>query len=82
MFINDLEFNLEGSPALFKYADDSTIIVPFWGNGQCLTDLVDQFLNKRTGQGGEGGEGGCSPPKFWATQIFWAARENLGKSRF
>ena len=19
-----------------------------------------------------GGEGGCSPPKFWATQIFWA----------
>ena len=19
--------------------------------------------------------GGCSPPKFWATQIFWATRE-------
>ena len=45
MFINDLEINLEGRPALFKYADDSTIIVPFWGNGQCRTDLVDQFLN-------------------------------------
>ena len=30
-----------------------------------------------------GGEGGCShPPKFWATQIFWAARENLGKASF
>ena len=45
MFINDLEINLEGCPALFKYADDSTIIVPFWGNGQCRTDLVDQFLS-------------------------------------
>ena len=45
MFINDLEINLEGRPALFKYADDSTIIVPFWGNGQCRTDLVDQFLS-------------------------------------
>ena len=44
-FINDLEINLEGRPALFKYADDSTIIVPFWGNGQCRTDLVDQFLS-------------------------------------
>ena len=29
-----------------------------------------------------GGEGGCSPSKFWATQFFWAARENLGKARF
>ena len=29
-----------------------------------------------------GGEGGFSPPKFWATQIFWAARENLGKASF
>ena len=38
--------------------------------------------HRRTGRGGEGGEGGCSPPKFWATQIFWAARENLGKASF
>ena len=45
MFINDLEINLEGRPALFKYADDSTIIVPFWGNGQYRTDLEDQFLS-------------------------------------
>ena len=30
---------------MFKYADDSTIIVPFGGNGQCRTDLVNQFLN-------------------------------------
>ena len=35
--------------------------------------------HRRTGRGGEGG---CSPPKFWATQIFWAARENLGKANF
>ena len=34
------------------------------------------------GGGGGGGEGGCSPPKFWATRIFWAARENLGKACF
>ena len=33
------------------------------------------------GPGGVG-EGGCRPPKFWATQIFWAARENLGKASF
>ena len=37
------------------------------------------WVHRRTGQGGEGG---CNPPKFWATQIFWAARENLGKASF
>ena len=26
-----------------------------------------------------GGLGGCSPPKFWATQIFWAAKEIWAK---
>ena len=31
---------------------------------------------------GGGGEGGCSPPKFWATQIFWAAREIWAKLVF
>ena len=36
-------------------------------------------LHRRTGWGGEGG---CSPLKFWATQSFWAARENLGKASF
>ena len=35
--------------------------------------------HRRTGWGGEGG---CSPPKFWATQVFLAARENLGKASF
>ena len=36
-------------------------------------------IHRRTDRGGEGG---CSPPKVWATQIFWAARENLGKASF
>ena len=26
--------------------------------------------------------GAAAPPKFWATQIFWAARENLDKTSF
>ena len=37
------------------------------------------IVHRRTGRGGEGG---YSPPKVWATQIFWAARENLGKANF
>ena len=45
------------------------------------TQRINCIINyhRRTGRGGEGG---CSPPKFWATQIFWAARENLGKASF
>ena len=31
--------------------------------------------HRRTGPGGGGGAGGMQPPKFWATQIFWAGRE-------
>ena len=44
IFINHLEIRIDNHPALFKYADDSTLIVPVWINGQCRTDLVDQFL--------------------------------------
>ena len=44
IFINDLELVLGNQPALFKYADDSSIIVPIWSNGLCRTDLVDEFL--------------------------------------
>ena len=29
-----------------------------------------------------GARGAAAPPKVWATQIFWAARENLGKASF
>ena len=44
IFINDLEISIDNHPALFKYADDSTLIVPIWSTGHCRTDLVDQFL--------------------------------------
>ena len=39
-------------------------------------EMFRRSSHRRTGRGGEGG---CSPPKFWATEIFWAARETLGK---
>ena len=39
-------------------------------------------LHRRTGGGGGGARGATDPPKFWATQLFWAARENLGKASF
>ena len=29
-----------------------------------------------------GARGAAALPKFWATEIFWAARENLGKASF
>ena len=32
-----LEINIENHPALFKYADDSTLIVPIWSNGHVLS---------------------------------------------
>ena len=44
IFINDLEISIDNRPALFKYADDSTVVVPVWSDGHCRTDLVDQFL--------------------------------------
>ena len=44
IFINDLEISVDNNPALFKYADDSTRIVPVWSNGHCRTDLEDQLL--------------------------------------
>ena len=42
--INYLEISIDNHRALFKYAHDSTLIVPVWSNGHCRTDLVDQFL--------------------------------------
>ena len=29
---------------MFKYEDDSILIVPVWSNGHCRTDLLDRFL--------------------------------------
>lgn len=48
IFINDLKISIGNHPTLFKYADDSTFIVPGWSNGHCRTDLVDQFLTWST----------------------------------
>ena len=31
VFLNDLEIKQGSTPALFKYADDSTIVAPVWG---------------------------------------------------
>ena len=39
-----LEISIDNHQALFKYADDPTLIVLVWSNGHCHTDLVDQFL--------------------------------------
>ena len=44
VFMNDLELDLDGRPALFKYVDDSNAIVPVMKNNECRTDLVGQFL--------------------------------------
>ncbi|CAB3991268.1 RNA-directed DNA polymerase from mobile element jockey, partial [Paramuricea clavata] len=37
---------IDGENALFKYADDSNIIVPVWSDGpDTSTDTVGQFLS-------------------------------------
>ena len=33
IFINDLEIEIDHESALFKYADDSNILVPVWCDG-------------------------------------------------
>ena len=38
--------------------------------------LIEYDIGVRAGVGGRVG---YSAPEFWATHIFWAARENLGK---
>ena len=46
IFLNDLEVDIDGENALFKYADDSNIIVPVWSDGpDTSTDTVVQFLS-------------------------------------
>ena len=45
VFLNDLEINLRSTPALFKYADDSTIVVPVWkGGSDTSSGSVEKFL--------------------------------------
>ena len=61
-------------------------MLPYHGQASLIYSSLDeafflmkscQFIGVRAG-----GEGGCSSPKFWATQIFGAAFENLGKAIF
>ena len=45
VFLNDLEIKLGSTPALFKYADDSTILAPVWKGGSgTSSDLVEALL--------------------------------------
>ena len=45
VFLNDLEIKLGSTPALFKYADDSTIVAPVWkGDSDTSSGLVEKFL--------------------------------------
>ena len=45
VFLNDLEIKLGSTPALFKYADYSTIVAPVWkGGSDTSSDLVEAFL--------------------------------------
>ena len=48
------------------------------GGWRLVLPLRERNIGVRAGQA----RGAGAPPKFWATQIFWAARENLGKASF
>ena len=44
VFLNDLDIKLCFTPALFKYADDSTIVAPVWkGGSDTSSGLVEKF---------------------------------------
>ena len=46
VFLNDLDIKLCFTPALFKYADDSTIVAPVWkGGSDTSSGLVEKFLD-------------------------------------
>ena len=44
MFLNDLNITLGNHDALFKYADDSTIIAPVWKEVDYSDQSVSQFF--------------------------------------
>ena len=45
VFLIDLEIKLGSTPALFKYADDSTIVAPVWkGGSDTSSDLVEALF--------------------------------------
>ena len=45
IFVIDLNITLGNHDALFKYADDSTIIAPVWKEVNYSDQLVSQFLD-------------------------------------
>ena len=48
IFLNDLNITLGNHDALFKYADDSTIIAPVWKEVDCSDQLLsrlDEYTN-------------------------------------
>ena len=47
-----------------------------------LFDCENYLGNESIGVRAGGARGAAAPPKFWATQIFWAARVYLGKASF
>ena len=47
VFLNDLEIKLGSTPALFEYADDSTIVAPVLkGSSDTSSSLVEKFLTQ------------------------------------
>ena len=59
IFLNDLNITLGNHDALFKYADDSTIIAPVWKEVDYSDRLVTQFLDWTNTNGMS-----CSPSKW------------------
>ena len=49
---------------------------------QNLSEVPNIGVRAGGARGGGGAPPPPPPPKMWATRIFWAARENLGKARF
>ena len=60
VFMNDLEIKQGSTPALFTYADDSTIVATVWKGGRDTSSaLVEQFLTWENCNSMK-----CSPNKF------------------
>ena len=77
--INVYNYYESGKITYFRWKIENTS----WKVRGCtvFTRAYGIYNHRRTDRGNEGG---FSPPpaKFWATQMFWAARENLGKAIF
>ena len=64
---------------LFSLDDFDCSVIYTWGTDQSKAVIGGvTVIDVRAG----GGARGAGPPKFWATQFFGAARDNLGKASF